>query len=149
MLELDTLHRYCSLGSRRPDSVCRIRIFKNGDAPVVIATEVPFNEGASITNLAEAIAAEVLQKHLSGRLGEVQPLIWIEHYPARGSCKEVFSVVTFADYRPYKSMVFPQKQQWRLGTPSWKYIPIEQVNALIGQDFVPETGSDTYYKTHA
>ena len=43
---------------------CRIRIYEEaGELPVVLCTELPDNEGTSITNAAEQIAAEVLANH--------------------------------------------------------------------------------------
>jgi hypothetical protein len=43
---------------------CRIRIYlpEDGrDAPVVICSELPYNEGSSVTYSAEQIAAEVIR----------------------------------------------------------------------------------------
>ena len=41
-----------------------MRIYQDGDdLPVVVCTELPDNEGMSITNAAEQIAAEVLGNH--------------------------------------------------------------------------------------
>ena len=57
---------------------CRIRVYLPEDqryAPVVICSEVPGNEGSSITYSAHQIAAEVIRYH---RLSKP---VWIEHYP--------------------------------------------------------------------
>jgi predicted acyl esterase len=43
---------------------CRIRIYRpeeEGDAPVVICSELPTNEGSSVTYSARQIAAEVIR----------------------------------------------------------------------------------------
>jgi hypothetical protein len=79
---------------------CRIRIYlpdePESDAPVVICSELSNNPGASITNAAETIAAEVIKGH---RLRT--PLVWIEHYPAesrRPSAEETFDLVIFSSY---------------------------------------------------
>jgi hypothetical protein len=45
------------------------------DSPVVVCTGSRFNEGQSITNAAERIAAEVIHGHQLPT-----PLVWIEHY---------------------------------------------------------------------
>jgi len=61
---------------------CRIRIYlpeEERDAPVVICSELPNNEGSSVTYSAHQIAAEVIRYH---RL-EVPP-VWVEHYPNCG-----------------------------------------------------------------
>ncbi len=56
---------------------CRIRIYlpeDEQDAPVIICSELPYNEGSSVTYSAEQIAAEVI------RYNKVPtPLVWIEH----------------------------------------------------------------------
>jgi hypothetical protein len=46
------------------------------DAPVAICSELPANEGWSITYAAEQLAAEVIRYH---RLPT--PIVWIEHHP--------------------------------------------------------------------
>jgi hypothetical protein len=46
------------------------------DAPVVVCSELPTNEGSSITYAAEQLAAEVIRYH---RLPA--PIVWIEHHP--------------------------------------------------------------------
>ena len=61
-LASDYIHSYRSAGGRR--ACCRVRIYLPDDvrdAPVVICSEVPNNPGGSITNLAEVIAARVIQ----------------------------------------------------------------------------------------
>jgi hypothetical protein len=63
---------------------CRVRIYQPDlpiegsdarDEAVVICTELPANEGMSVTDAAERIAGEVIDFH---RLPT--PLVWIEHY---------------------------------------------------------------------
>ena len=56
---------------------CRIRIYQEDDHdPVVICSQLPDNNNTSVTNMAEYLAAEVIEEH-----GLATPLIWIEHYP--------------------------------------------------------------------
>jgi hypothetical protein len=58
----DYIHPYKDAGGR--PSHCRVHIYlPDGvrEAPVVICSEVPNNPGGSITNLAEVIAARVIQ----------------------------------------------------------------------------------------
>jgi len=63
---------------------CRVRIYRPDlpvessaarDEAVVICTELPANEGMSVTDAAERIAGEVIDFH---RLPT--PLVWIEHF---------------------------------------------------------------------
>ena len=67
------------------------------DEAVVICTELPSNEGMSVTNAAERIAGEVIDFN---RLPT--PLAWIEHYEdgARGTSEDqhTFDLVTFSSY---------------------------------------------------
>ncbi len=61
------------------DGMCRIRIYlpeDERDAPVVICSELPNNEGSSVTYSANQIAAEVIRYHKLAL-----PPVWIEHYP--------------------------------------------------------------------
>ncbi len=63
------------------DGMCRIRIYlpeDERDAPVVICSELPKNEGSSVTCSANQIAAEVIRYH---KLSS-EP-VWVEHYPKR------------------------------------------------------------------
>ena len=61
-------------------SICDLEIHKN----LVIVSEMPENEGTSITNMAEQLATLVCQEY------DIDPkhLIWIEHYPERGEWKD-------------------------------------------------------------
>jgi hypothetical protein len=43
---------------------------------VVVCSELPADEGASVTNAAEQLAAEVIRYH---RLSA--PVVWVEHHP--------------------------------------------------------------------
>ena len=76
---------------------CRIRIYlpeEERDAPVVICSELPNNEGASVTYAAEQLAAEVIR---SRRLAT--PLVWIEHWPKESTDggEETFELVVFSN----------------------------------------------------
>ena len=77
---------------------CRIRFYlpeEERDVPVVICSELPSNEGSSVTYSAHQIAAEVIRYH---RLG-VSP-VWVEHYPkeAPDGHSETFELVVFSSY---------------------------------------------------
>jgi hypothetical protein len=77
---------------------CRVRLYLpevEQDAPVVICSELPNNEGSSVTYSANQIAAEVIryQKLCSAP-------VWIEHYPkeATDGHSETFELVVFSRY---------------------------------------------------
>ena len=86
----DYVHHYRGYWS--DGGKCRIRIYRtHGDEPVVICSQLPENKNTSVTNMAEYLAAEVIEEH-----GLATPLIWIEHYPVhRGKLGE-YSLVRFS-----------------------------------------------------
>ena len=56
---------------------CRIRTYREeGKLPVVVCSQPPDNRNTSVTNMAEYLAAEVIEGH-----GLLVPLTWVEHYP--------------------------------------------------------------------
>jgi hypothetical protein len=71
----DYIHHY--RGYRSDGGKCRIRIYQEeGQSPVVICSQLPDNPNTSVTNMAEYLAAEVIQEN------SLQiPLTWIEYYP--------------------------------------------------------------------
>ena len=79
--------RYPYTGFHGCDSTCNLEIIKN----LVIATEIPENEGTSITNMAEHLATRICQEF------NIEPshLIWIEHYAERGDYPESYDLVQF------------------------------------------------------
>jgi hypothetical protein len=127
----DYEHTYDGMGNH--EGVCRIRIYEaSGRAPVVLCSTLAKNDGTSITNLAEYIAAEVLTRFFRDRLESGgEPVIWIEYYPLQESPFEHLLRVTFARYTPE---VVPGPQVWRtrLGEPAWHPITYEEIEALIG-----------------
>ena len=68
------------------DSKCELQIINN----LVIATEIPENEGTSVTNMAEHLATMVCQTFGI----EPKHLIWIEHYPERANGRNTQSLLT-------------------------------------------------------
>jgi hypothetical protein len=70
------------------------------DAPVVVCSELPTNDGASIAYAAEQLAAEVIHYHDLTR-----PVVWIEHHSPEttdGSI-ETFDLVAFSSYEVRES----------------------------------------------
>ncbi len=140
MLVSDYIHR-TPRGGR-----ARVRIYEDaGELPVVVCTEMPDNEGMSITNAAEQIAAEVLYNHPDVfdpfSLGNIpgieydKPFVWIEHYldGARGTPSDpaTFDLVEVSNYEPRDVL---RAGEWRkeVREPSWKALDRESVEALVG-----------------
>jgi hypothetical protein len=58
----DYIHHYRGYWS--DGGKCRIRIYQgNGQAPVVICSQLPDNDNTSVTNMAEYLAAEIMESH--------------------------------------------------------------------------------------
>jgi hypothetical protein len=87
---------------------CRVRLYlptEEQDAPIVICSELPTNDGASITYAAEQVAAEVIHYH-----DLTPPVVWIEHHPRETTdgSTETFDLVAFSSHEvkeraPYMS----------------------------------------------
>jgi hypothetical protein len=101
------------------------------DAPVVICSELPNNEGSSVTYSANQIAAEVIryQKLCS-------PPVWIEHYPkeATDGASETFELVVFAYYEAKERAPYLGATRLTIGEPAWKMLDRESVEALVGEE---------------
>jgi len=126
---------------------CRVRIYQGDvdELPVVICTELPDNEGMSITNAAEQIANEVLANHpevfatiapsATPSIRDERPFIWIEHYEdgARGTPEDpaTFDLVEFSHYEP-KDVLRAGEWGKEIGEPSWRPLDRASVETLVG-----------------
>ncbi len=111
---------------------CRIRIYlpEDGrDAAVVICSELPYNEGSSVTYSAHQIAAEVIRYNQLAL-----PPVWIEHYPkeATDGISETFELV-FSSFEVVESAPYLGKTRLTLGEPIWKILDRDSVETLVGQ----------------
>ena len=78
---------------------CRIRIYReDGQAPVVICSQLPDNDNTSVTNMAEYLAAEVIEGH-----SLPVPVTWIEHYPEHGGEVAEWALVRFSSWETSSS----------------------------------------------
>jgi hypothetical protein len=120
----DYIHHYrgyWSYGGR-----CRTRIFReDGQSPVVICSQLPDNDNTSVTNMAEYLAAEVIEEH-----SLPTPLTWIEHYPEHEGNIGEYSLVTFSSWAPVEACL---GGAWRcqIGSPRWSPLRPEEVDPLI------------------
>ena len=113
---------------------CRVRIYlpdEDQDAPVVICSELPTNEGASVTNIAEQLAAEVIRYH---RLHA--PVVWIEHHPpiTTDSFTETFDLVVFSSYEVRDRGPYLGETRLPVGEATWKRITKGMVEVLVGRE---------------
>ena len=113
---------------------CRIRIYlpeDQRDAPVVLCSELPNNEGSSVTYSSHQIGAEVIRYH---RL--TSKPVWIEHYPkeATDGHSETFELVVFSSYEVKERAPYLGETRLTLGEPAWKSLDRESVEALVGEE---------------
>ena len=123
-------------------SSCRLRIYaREGEPPVVIATELFASADTSITSVIELLAAEVVTRFLRRRVRPGDPFVLIRHWPAAPETGQTddFAMVTFDDYQPAAIVATPGRRmpygsgRLRLGTAEWCDITREEVESLIGE----------------
>jgi hypothetical protein len=105
------------------------RTSQEQDAPVVICSEVPNNEGTSVTYAAEQLAAEVIGSHELPT-----PLVWIEHWPedSTGGGTETFELVVFSSYKVEERAPYLGETRARIGGATWKRLDRATVEVLVG-----------------
>jgi hypothetical protein len=107
---------------------CRIRIYRtHGDKPVVICSQLPENKNTSVTNMAEYLAAEVIEKH-----GLPTPLSWIEHYPKHERRIGEYSLARFSSWER-REVSLGGVWRCRVGSPRWSPLRSEEVDVLINR----------------
>ena len=100
---------YWSEGGR-----CRIRIYGEEDRPpVVVCSQLPDNENTSVTNMAEYLAAEVIEEHNLST-----PLTWLEHYPEHEGEIGESSLVRFSGW-DLRKVRLGGVWRYRVGSPRW------------------------------
>jgi hypothetical protein len=110
---------------------CRMRVYlpeDEQDTPVVVCSELPNNEGSSVTYSAEQIAAEVIRYH------RLSAPVWIEHYPteATDGRAETFELVVFSSYEVKEKAPYLGETRLTIGEPTWKPLDRRSVEALVG-----------------
>jgi hypothetical protein len=119
----DYIHHYRGYWS--DGGKCRIWIYReNGQAPVVICSQLPENPNTSVTNMAEYLAAEVIREHELPT-----PLTWIEHYPEHEGEIGEYSLVRFSSWDLEEVRLGGVWRQ-RVGTPGWAPLRREGAEAL-------------------
>ncbi len=111
---------------------CRVRVYlpeDERDTPVVICSELPTNEGSSISYAAEQLAAEVIRYHAL-----TPPLVWIEHHPpiTTDGDTETFDLVTFSSYEVKERAPYMGETRLTVGEATWKRITRGMVEGLVG-----------------
>ena len=120
----DYIHEYRGYWS--DGGRCRVRIYREeGKPPVVVCSKLPDNANISVTNMAEYLAAEVVEGH-----GLPTPLTWIEHYPEHAGEVGEWSLVGFSSWESEEVCL---GGVWRrVGTPRWSHVSAQEARDLAG-----------------
>jgi hypothetical protein len=108
----DYIHHYRGYWS--DGGRCHIRIYQeDGRAPVVICSQLLDNHNTSTTNMAEYLAAEVVQEH-----SLTTPPIWVEHYLEHEGEIGGYALVLFSTWEIEETCL---GGAWRIkvGSPHW------------------------------
>jgi hypothetical protein len=92
---------------------------------VVICSQPPDNSNTSVTNMAEYLAAEVIEQH-----SVPTPLIWIEHYPEHEGEIGEYSLVGFSSWERRK-VCLGGVWRYQIGSPWWSPLRFEEVDLLL------------------
>ncbi len=120
----DYVHRYRGYWS--DGGKYRIRIYReDGCDPVVICSQLPDNDNTSVTNMAEYLAAEVIEER-----GLPTPLLWVEHYPEHDGGIGEYSLVRFSCW-DRGEVRLGGAWRCRVGAPRWSTLRPEEVGTLL------------------
>ncbi|MDP9488529.1 MAG: hypothetical protein M3Q49_22550 [Actinomycetota bacterium] len=121
----DYAHRYRGYWS--DGGRCRIRIYRGGgEPPVVVCSQLPENSNTSVTNMAEYLAAEVIEA-----CSLPTPLVWLEHYPEHEGRVGEWSRVRFSSWEAEEVCLGGVRRR-RLGSPRWSHLAPEEAEGLTG-----------------
>jgi hypothetical protein len=136
---IDTEHEFFGYHGHRGH--CRIQVYLvDGERPLIVAQELIANDGTSITNMVQYLAAEVIERYLTSDMLDpgLPPFIWLEVYERDESMRRAgitpsWSSVVFKSYtreRVYRGM-YPGGLRFRYGEPDWTGLDRDQFAAMI------------------
>jgi hypothetical protein len=141
----DYLHRFRGMWDKDPEAVCWVRVFEEeGQTPVIVMSELPQNRSTSVTNMAELLAAELIQQHFPQRFDYEPPAILLEHYPTeyspqgRPARKPTWDRLSFHSWAPRRVWLGGQ-ERLAFGEPHWEHLPEQEIEALLGRDEMTAT----------
>ncbi len=120
----DYIHHYRGYWS--DGGRCRIRIYREERrAAVVVCSQLTDNTNTSVTNMAEYLAAEVIEDH-----GLPTPLTWIEHYPEHEGEIGEYSLVRFSSW-DLREVCLGGVWRFKVGSPKWSPLTFEDLEAFL------------------
>ncbi len=136
----DYLYAFRGTFDREPHGVCWVRVFEEaGQTPVIVMGEPPQNTSTSVTNMAEYLAPELIQRHFPQRFEELPPAIFLEHYveertpQGRLGRKPTWDRLSFHSWAPRRVWLSGQ-ERIAFGDPHWEHLPEHEVEALLGRE---------------
>ena len=109
-----------------------IRLYREDGCPnTAVCWQLPDNGNTSITNMAEYLAAEVVEEH---RLPT--PLTWVEHYPENRGRLGEWSLVSFSSWDLRDDHLGGVVRR-RVGRPRWSPLTLTGVARITGGDRRP------------
>ena len=125
---------------REPDGVCWVRVFEGeGQTPVMVMGELPQNTSTSVTNMAEYLAPELIQRQFPRRFEELPPAIFLEHSveertpEGRLGRKAPWDRLLFHSWAP-RRVWLSGRERIAFGDPHWEHLPERDVETLTGRD---------------
>ncbi len=110
---------------------------------MVVVTEVPQNEGPSVTESAACLAAEVIARYFPHCFDESEPVVWLEHYDRATGGRLAprptgVSSVHWMMFANWTLRVVPNHGRDRVmpGAPSWLPLTAGEVARLIGDSAI-------------
>ena len=92
---------------------------------MVVCSQLPDNANTSVTNMAEYLAAEVIEGH-----SLPTPLVWIEHYPEHEGEVGEWSLVGFSSWE-LAEVCLGGVWRRRVGPPRWSALRPDEAGAIL------------------
>jgi hypothetical protein len=110
-----------------------------GQTPVIVMSGLPQDTSTLVTNLAELLAPELIQRHFPRRFEELPPAIFLEHYAeertpqGRLGSKPTWDRLSFHSWAPRRVWLSGQ-ERIAFGDPHWEHLPEDEVEQLRGRE---------------
>ena len=118
-----------------------MRVFEDArQTPVIVMGELPQTTSTAVTNMAEYLAPELIQRHFPQRFEELPPAIFLgalcRRAHATGTARsqgDLGSALTFHSWAPRRVWLSGQ-ERLSFGDPHWEHLPEHEVEALLGRE---------------
>jgi hypothetical protein len=100
--------------------------------------ELPQNTSTSVTNMAEYLASDLIQRHFPQAFEELPPAIFLKHHieertpQGRPGCKATWDRLSFHSWASRRGWLSGH-ERIAFGEPHWEHMPEHEVEALLGK----------------